>query len=419
VQRIGLLGTLAALIVMLRRAVGNRHSSRHDVVFYVPGVGSLLSTTSPSPSGGAETQAWMLAKALAARGLCVATIAYGDRAELPSEIDGVRIVRRPAYRKRGVILGKLVEVVLIWRALWQTPGSAIVTRCAGVQVGLIAVYASLARRRLVYASAAVTDFECAKLIPNRRDQALYKLGVHLADEIVVQTEDQIDLCQASFGRRATLINSIAELPELPESASPRPEAFLWVGRLTSYKRPLEYIELARAVPEARFRMVGVPQATQGEGLAEAVAAASADIPNLELLAPRSHPEVGELMARSVASVNTSDFEGMPNVLLESWARGVPALALTHDPGGVIEKHALGGFAHGSRDRLVSLARQQWDQRNDRKELRDRCREYVAAEHSPEAVAGRWLQVLLGGGTRDGEARPARGQLTCAGRAHPA
>ena len=74
------------------------------------------------------------------------------------------------------------------------------------------------------------------------------------------------------------------------------------------------------------------------------------------------------MSRAVASVNTADFEGMPNVLLEGWSRGVPALVLRHDPGGVISAYGLGAFAHGSREGLVSLAREQWRTRHAREEL---------------------------------------------------
>ena len=47
------------------------------------------------------------------------------------------------------------------------------------------------------------------------------------------------------------------------------------------------------------------------------------------------------MCRAVAAVNTSEFEGMPNVLLEAWSRGVPALVLHYDPGGVVRAHRLG------------------------------------------------------------------------------
>src|SRR2546423_11999661 len=104
-------------------------------------------------------------------------------------------------------------------------------------------------------------------------------------------------------------------------------------------------------------MVAVPEAgREGPELAAALAEAVASLPNLELLAPRPRGRLGPLIDRAVAIVSTSRTEGMPNVFLEGWSRGVPALALAHDPDGVLEREQLGCFAYGSQVRLVGLAR---------------------------------------------------------------
>jgi hypothetical protein len=92
-------------------------------------------------------------------------------------------------------------------------------------------------------------------------------------------------------------------------------------------------------------------------------------------------------------VNTSDYEGMPNVFLEGWARGVPALALTHDPDGVIERERVGAFAHGSAERFAELARELWQRRGDQSEVAARCRAYIDREHSAGVVVGRWQRAL--------------------------
>jgi glycosyltransferase involved in cell wall biosynthesis len=84
---------------------------------------------------------------------------------------------------------------------------------------------------------------------------------------------------------------------------------------------------------------------------------------------------------------------MPNVLLEAWCRGVPALVLSHDPDNVVTRYGLGGFASDSRDDLVKLARHQWITRADRSQLGERCRSYVAEHHSPTVVAAKWLNVV--------------------------
>lgn len=333
-----------------------------------------------------------LAKALAARGARVAIVAYGTAADLPGDVEGVAVIPRPPYRKRRQPLGKLAETLTIWRALWRTPSRFVVRRGAGIDVGLVAAFARLTGRRFVFSTANVVDFDYAKFLPKARDLAIYRYGVRAADSVVVQTEEQVALCERAFSRRPVMIKSIASLCD---EQTAFPEAFLWVGRIVSYKRPLEYLALARAVPEARFWMLAVPtpHGEAGETLFDQIASEAASLPNLELLAPRGHAEVGELMDRSVASVNTADFEGMPNVLLEAWSRGVPALVLNHDPSGVVRTYGLGGFANGSPERLAELARELWATRGDRPHLSARCRAYVTDHHGPDAVAAQWLQVF--------------------------
>ena len=362
----------------------------HDVVFHTPWVGSMLSHGNTLPPGGAEVQVLMLAKALARCGLRVAIIAFGRRGELPGEVDGVAIVRRTPWG-RGKVIRKFLEPFKIWWSLWRAPSATVVHRTAGIELGFVGLYTTVARRRFVFSTANVVDFGFRELMPNGLYQLVYELGVRFANAIVVQTEEQQELCEATFGRHSFLIKSLAEL-KAPQDGIP--EAFLWIARLVEYKRPLDYIALADAVPEARFWMVGVPASGEsGKRLLEVVTTAAAHVPNLELLSPRRHDEIEELMARAVASVNTADYEGMPNVLLEAWSRGVPALVLKHDPGGVVMRHNLGGFANDSPDAMVQLARELWATRAKREAVAQRCRAYVAEHHAPEVVAQQWLDVV--------------------------
>jgi glycosyltransferase involved in cell wall biosynthesis len=367
--------------------------ARFDVMFYTPWIGSILSRVESMPPGGAETQILMLARALAAQGARVAIIVFGHPSDLPRMIDGVTIVTRPPYHRPTGARARIAEAVRIWRALWRVPALVVVQRGSGTELAVIAVFAKLTGRSFVYSSAHIADFD-RRLISRPAFVRLQDLGMRLADLIVVQTPEQAQRCEAKLARRPVLINSLAVLENPPVGP---PEAFLWVGRLNSYKRPLEYLELARALPEARFWMVAVPL-PHHEGdrlLIDEVISRAAEVPNLELLPPRSHEEVGSLMSRAVAAVNTAEFEGMPNVLLEAWSRGVPALVLHYDPGGVVRAHRLGAFAEGSLERLAEFAREQWLDREGRgrEELSRRCRAYIGSHHSPELVARQWLEAL--------------------------
>jgi glycosyltransferase involved in cell wall biosynthesis/peptidoglycan/xylan/chitin deacetylase (PgdA/CDA1 family) len=383
---------LSSRLGLRSEASARRARSSYDVAFYVPWLGPLLTDADAAPPGGAETQIHLLARALASRSARVRLLVFDlPDSPLPTSVDGVDVAVRPPYRSHER-LGKVREVVALARAIFGANAGAVVTRSAGPHVGLAGLCAKLSRRRFVHSSANVSDFDFERIEPRRRNRALFKLGMRLADEIVVQTTEQVALCEQAFGRTPKRIGSIAE-PARPRQHAP--EAFLWVGRLVWYKRPLEYVDLARSVPNARFWMVGVPVgfAAESAELADEIRRCAADVPNLELLEPRPRPELMSLLERAVAMVNTAEFEGMPNIFLEGWGRGVPGLALHHDPDGVIERHGLGGFARGSTAFLGELAARLWETRFDQTELAARCRAYVDAHHSPEAVTSAWLEVL--------------------------
>jgi glycosyltransferase involved in cell wall biosynthesis len=139
-------------------------------------------------------------------------------------------------------------------------------------------------------------------------------------------------------------------------------------------------------------MVAVPSPGTDALMNEVITAANETM-NLELLDPRPRAEILDLIDHAVAVVSTSDFEGMPNVFVESWTRGVPALALSYDPDGVIERYGLGAFAGGSRERFLAAASALWRGRAEQSELGARCRAYVEAEHSEDVVVADWQRVL--------------------------
>jgi glycosyltransferase involved in cell wall biosynthesis len=364
---------------------------RADVTFFAPWIGPLLAPGANASAGGAETQMLMLARGMAERGRRVALVVFPrEGLELPPELDGVAVVEVPAPRPRQPAMRALARAWLVVRTVWKLDSPVIVQRIAGPETGLLALIAKAKRSRFVYSSANVVDFDYARLGTGRLKVWLFRLGVRLADAIVVQTPEQVELCRARFGRTPLMIKSAAELAE---ARSASPDAFLWIGRTDAYKHPEAFVELARALPEARFRMVPMPMGDQGHARVTELEQVAGEVPNLEVLPARPRAELAALIESAVAVVNTSDYEGMPNVFLEGWARGVPALSLTHDPDGVIVREGVGRFASGSPKRLAELAGQLWREREDQAELAARCRDYIAREHSQQAVIDRWLEAL--------------------------
>lgn len=372
------------------------HRRRRDVCFYAPWVSQHFATELETGGrvpgiGGAETQVLLLSRALAAQGLDVCIIACDiPGVEIPASHDGVEFVKRPMYAT-GEKLRRARDVMAMRAAVRASDAKVVVVYCSGYWVGLAGVFSKLSRRRFVFASASVGDFEYRIWLKKRRERVLYRLGVALADTIVVATEEQDDLCRRRFGKTPILINSATELADLNEL---EPQAFLWATRTEANKRPLEYLELARSLPDARFWML----TAQGTGRDDArlwaeVEKTAAELPNVELLPPRPRPELMKLMERAVAVVSTSEYEGLPNIFMEGWSRGVPALAFSHDPDGIISSYGLGGCAEQRRERFTELARELWDARANHSDSAARCRAYVESNHSLQTVGARWADAL--------------------------
>ncbi|WP_210491640.1 glycosyltransferase family 4 protein [Patulibacter sp. SYSU D01012] len=364
---------------------------RRDVAFFAPWAGPNL-TAAGMPSGGAEVQMLHLARGLARRGTPVALVTYAVPG-LPTDVDGVEVVPLRRSRRGRPGLRRLITLGSTVHALGALRARVVVQRSAGSTTGIVGVAARLTRTRFVYSSASTVDFSLGDLGHGRGARLLFALGVRLAHEIVVQTDEQAALCRERFGRRATVIRSVAERPAV--EPGPYDEGFLWIGRLPAYKNPLACVALARAVPEAPFTMVCVPSADDPPGLRHELEEAAAALPNLRVLGPQPRPSLLERMGRATAIVSTSDFEGMPNTLLEGWSRGVPAATLAHDPDGVIERERLGTCAHGAVDRMAEQLRVAWATRagDEASRTRARCRDYVRREHDPAVVVGRWSSVL--------------------------
>jgi glycosyltransferase involved in cell wall biosynthesis len=128
-------------------------------------------------------------------------------------------------------------------------------------------------------------------------------------------------------------------------------------------------------------------------MAERIEAAAGRLPNVELLPPRPRNELLREMQNAVAVVKTSRVEGMPNTFLEAWAQGVPVLSLNVDPDAKIASNDIGVMANGSMERLIEAAGSLWSDRELRRAMGERARQFIQDVHSPDAVADRWVALL--------------------------
>ena len=124
------------------------------------------------------------------------------------------------------------------------------------------------------------------------------------------------------------------------------KALLWAGRLDRQKRPDLLLAIAKALPEYRFDVYGssVIDKSGAHGLARA--------PNVVMHGP--YDRFADLVkADHLAFVYTTAWDGMPNILLEAAAAGLPVVA--PDVGGISDFLAAGDLlpAHAGIDDYVA------------------------------------------------------------------
>ena len=366
-------------------------ASRVDVAVYAPYAGALYERE-PRATGGAELQSAHIARALARHGLRVRHVVRGD--DLITDRDGVEVQAIDASYDRGGVARRRAALT----ALRAARARVYIQRSAGFETALVGVHARATRGRFVFSSSSVADFtrdpavarNAGAGLEDRATRWQYLLGLRLAHAVVVQTAEQQRLAQSDRGVRSQVIPSFAELEPL-EPGVPSRDMFLWAGGLIGSKDPLAYVELARRVPEARFVMVAGDRGAAWAPLAAETRAAAAAVPNLELVPPLAPAGLRALYRHAVAVVSTSRFEGFPNVFLEGWARGTPALSLRVDPDGVIAREGLGAACGGSIDRLAEAAADLWARRGAIDGAPFRA--YVERRHAPAVVGAEWLRVV--------------------------
>jgi glycosyltransferase involved in cell wall biosynthesis len=348
----------------------------------------VMGSTGVSKGGGAELQMSLLARGLTAEGLRTAIILWPVGGTPPNGTSEPDLVERPIYAGAGA-KGKALEARHIFRAMRAADAGAYVFRGGGPQLMIGRAFCRLHRRRLIFSAASDLDFDFTRPDRARANLIAYRAALRGADSIVVQRSQQADLAREAGLGPVELIPSFAEPAE---QASSDPEAFLWIGRLVDYKRPMEYVRLAESLPDIRFRMVWFATNETPADLIDELRAADDRLPNLELAGQIPRADLMDLMTRSHAVVSTSRAEGMPNTFLEAWSRGIPVISLDFDPDGRIDGKGLGVIAHSHEELREAVSRLESDP-SARAEMGRRAREDVLSVHSPATVSEHWASLI--------------------------
>ena len=342
-------------------------------------------------TGGAEAQVAHLATALARLGHEVGLI-YGDGSQQASQrmVAGVTCIdAAPSWRHPA-------SLPTFWRAMDFLSPDLIYARLPSDFLWVIGLFARCrGKARLVYALAS--DLHCDPWTAYKYKRwfhaPLFGLGLRTADVIALQHAHQERL--VSPGLRTRLIhvpNLVCSVDNLPRAYEATKFDAIWVGQIRPAKGPNHFLDLAFALPDLRFAVVGGFMPGLSGHWRASLEQRLLEINNLDYFGPQNAEDVMALMRQSKVLVNTSPAEGFPNTMLEAWSTGVPVVSLTVDPGGVIGREQI-GIVSGTMAQLkgdtYTLARSaSLNQRFGNKGLT-----YVRERHSLKAVCEALTQAL--------------------------
>ena len=321
-------------------------NGKPSICFVAPNNYAILSgRTDLRHIGGAEIQQPMIARELLRRGYPVSFITADHGQPDGIEHDGIRVYKMCAAGD-GVPVFRFVHPrwTSLWSAMSRAHGDVYYQMTAGAETGQVALWCALHKRPFFFATAS--DSDCDHRLPRlsrRRERALYRYGLRRATRVIVQTATQRRMLRRHFGIDAALIRACSADPTTDIGARylMRPEAppiVLWVGRFSKVKRLDRYFDVAQALPEYQFHVVG--SGSPCTDYSRALETRAASIPNVVLNGHAPHAEVALFYRRAHVLCCTSDCEGYPNTFMEAWSRGLPVVS-TVDPDGVIAEYGLG------------------------------------------------------------------------------
>jgi glycosyltransferase involved in cell wall biosynthesis len=342
-------------------------------------------------TGGESVQHTLLARAFAEKGWQVSMISQDLGQEDGTVVDGIQ-VWKTFVQNSGLPYLRFIHPRLtsIWRALRRADADIYFQSCAGLMTGAVARFVKTRGRKMVFRGAHDTDFmPREELINQERDRQFYWYGLKRAGIISVQSEKQQQLLRDNYELSSVVVDMAAEIP--PSVADEERDIdVLWVNNMRQFKRPEIVLDVARAMPETSFAMIGGPMRPDRDIYYRLEEEARA-IDNLNFIGPVPYSDVNSYFARAKVFLNTSDSEGFPNSFLQAWVRCVPVISY-FDPDGFIERFGLGSSPE-SQDEFVPALTRFLEEDSYRQEVGKRARQFVIDRYSSAVIAGHYEKLF--------------------------
>jgi len=278
----------------------------------------------------------------------------------------------------------------LWRKLIQIGADIHLVKVARELLFPVGLFCRLSNRKLIFVGQTNTDInlEFIKKSSHIANYWFYRIGLKWVDYIVAQNRVQKKGFIETFKKRTKIIKNIVTLPISEDT--PEKKYILWVGNSSPNKQPEKFLELAKMMPQYRFRMIMslTPQHPSDFFIKEKLS----EIPNMEYLGFVPFTQMGQYYQTASLFVSTSLREGFPNTFLQAWQSAAPVVSLQVNPDEVITQYKLGRES-GTFDELAADIKELMENKEERMAMGKSARMYVEEHHAANIVIPQYMDLF--------------------------
>lgn len=339
-------------------------------------------------AGGAQRQIYLLSTHLVEE--FDVHVVVGDFGQAKTEQrNGVTLHRAYPKQPRQNILQPVKHTAVLYNALRRADADIYIDRSSPRNTAVNYVLTKLNQGKFVYHVANDANLTTRPLHLPQPVQWTYQKAIRGADAVVAQTGEQQELLSEGYNTKSVHIpNGYPTVNDV--NPFDERDFFFWVGRFErEQKRPHIVLDMAERLPEASFKLAGQIDTTKR--YSKSIQNRAYKLDNVDLLGSVDPDEIHQLYRRSIALINTSAYEGFPNVFLEAWRQATPVIGLAVDPNRYIDVDF--GYARQEPDSLEEQISQLLRDREFREEIGLLSKTEFERHYSIDRLISRYGQLL--------------------------
>jgi glycosyltransferase involved in cell wall biosynthesis len=361
------------------------------ICFFSLNIYSLFDSKCGAPVGGTEVQSYNSIRYLSENNIAEVSVITGNWGQKKVEKYGNVAVYRSISLRRTV-LNYLKAPLIIWHLLKKINADVYVASSWGVEIGLIALFCRINRKKFLYRTASSADCDGKYIKKYGWRGQIFKYGLENADVIIAQTEENKNLLQKNHNIDAVVIKNSFIVSDRPDDNIGMNGYILWVGRVEPDKQPELFLKIVKKFPDRKFLMIAPKQANHLLYF-KRISNEADRIKNLTFIERIPFNEIQKYFNAAKILVCTSKYEGFPNVHIQSLLGGVPVVSLSINPDNYINDNNIGYCSKGNFDLMTDQIKKIISDSENWKEKSRNAYEYVKKNHNIQSIGKQWEELI--------------------------